>query len=119
MKEKSSKKKTIWLVVSVVVLCILVTSGIYSYTKFLKKSTAELLDAVPADATFVLQINDNEGFVKSIAPCMAYLEDFFSLDALPGFEYFIDITRRNMQNDESLVISGHTDENGKQAVCSL
>ncbi|MBQ7550447.1 MAG: hypothetical protein IJT04_02830 [Bacteroidales bacterium] len=116
MKEKSSKKKTIWLVVSVVVLCILVTSGIYSYTKFLKKSTAELLDAVPADATFVLQINDNEGFVKSIAPCMAYLEDFFSLDALPGFEYFIDITRRNMQNDESLVISGHTDENGKQAV---
>lgn len=116
MEEKSSKKKTVWLVVSVVVLCVLVISGIYGYTKFLKKSTAELLDAVPADATFVFLINDNEGFVKSIAPCMAYLENFFALDALPGFEYFMDITHRNMQSNDPMVISGHVGEDGKQVV---
>lgn len=112
--ENKTRKRTIWITISIVIACLLVGGGIYAYTKFLKKTTAELLETVPADAAYVLQVNDNEGFVKTITPCLSNVETLFSLDALSGFEYFVDVTRRNATSNEPIIISGHLDENGKQ-----
>ena len=109
MSEKVKKSgRTGLIITSVVLLVLLVAGGIFAYTKYLKRNTAELIAAVPSDAAFVFQINDNEGFVRSIGSCKANLNEVFSLDALAGFEYFADMGLANNDNKKNIVISGHT-----------
>lgn len=108
MSEKVKKSgRTGLIITSVTILVLLVAGGIFAYTKYLKRNTAELISAVPADAAFVFQINDNEGFVRSIGPSKVNLNEVFSLDALAGFEYFADMGITNNDNRKKIVISGH------------
>lgn len=108
MSEKVKKSgRTGLIITSVAILVLLVAGGIFAYTKYLKRNTAELISVVPSDAAFVFQINDNEGFVRSIGPCKANLNEVFSLDALAGFEYFADMGLANNDNRKNIVISGH------------
>jgi hypothetical protein len=109
MSEKVKKSgRTGLIITSVAVLILLVAGGIFAYTKYLKRNTAELIAVVPSDAAFVFQINDNEGFVRSIGSCKASLNEVFSLDALAGFEYFADMGLANNDNKKKVVISGHS-----------
>ena len=109
MSEKVKKSgRTGLIITSVAILVLLVAGGIFAYTKYLKRNTAELIAAVPSDAAFVFQINDNEGFVRSIGACKANLNEVFSLDALAGFEYFADMGLSNNDNKKNIVISGHS-----------
>lgn len=113
MNKTAREKVTLRLAISLVVLCILASAGIYAYTKLLKKTTADLLASVPAEATFVFQVNDNTTWSSSVASCAGEMEDFFSLQAMAGYEYFISLTHRNSDKITPYVISGHYDENGK------
>ena len=109
MSEKVKKSGHTGLIIaSVAILVILVAGGIYAYTKYLKRNTAELIAVVPSDAAFVFQINDNEGFVRSISSSKGCLNEVFSLDALAGFEYFADMGLANNDNKKKIVISGHS-----------
>lgn len=108
MSEKVKKSgRTGLIITSVAILVLLVAGGIFAYTKYLKRNTAELIAVVPSDAAFVFQVNDNEGFVRSISSCKANLNEVFSLDALAGFEYFADMGLANNDNKKKIVISGH------------
>ena len=108
MSEKVKKSgRTGLIITSVAILVLLVAGGIFAYTKYLKRNTAELISAVPSDAAFVFQINDNEGFVRSIGPCKTHLNEVFSLEALAGFEYFADMGLADNDNKKKIVISGH------------
>ncbi len=111
MSEKVKKSgRTGLIITSVAILVLLVAGGIFAYTKYLKRNTAELIAVVPSDAAFVFQVNDNEGFVRSIGSCKANLNEVFSLDALAGFEYFADMGLANNDNKKKIVISGHCAE---------
>ncbi len=105
-KEKRYKSKR-YAILGVILAFLIVGLSIFGYFKFLKKTTAQLLEVVPENAAFVFQINDNEDFVKSISHCKTYINDVFALDALAGFEYFIDLTKEDLPNGNQLVISGH------------
>lgn len=109
MSKKIKKSgRTGLIITSVAILVLLVAGGIFAYTKYLKRNTAELIAVVPSDAAFVFQINDNESFVRSISSCKANLNEVFALDALSGFEYFADMGLSNNDNKKNIVISGHS-----------
>lgn len=111
MSEKVKKSgRTGLIITTVAILVLLVAGGIYAYTKYLKRNTAELISVVPADAAFVFQVNDNEVFVRSIGSCKTHINEVFSFDGLAGFEYFADMGITNSDNKKSIVISGHNDE---------
>lgn len=107
MEEKRKPKRNKYVIPGIVLVFIAVGLGIFGYIKVLKKSTAQLMEIVPQDAAYVIQINNNDEFVKSISSCKSYLNDVFVLDALSGFEYFIDLTKGDLSDAQRLVISGH------------
>lgn len=107
MTKDKKRKFGGWGILGVILLILVVGLCIFGYIRYLKKSTAELLETVPNNAAFVFQINDNEDFVKNISQCKNYINDVFGLEALAGFEYFIDLTKNDKTNHEQVVISGH------------
>ncbi len=112
-KKKKGGRKGI-VVVSLLLAVLLVVGGIFAYTYYLKRTTAELMSVVPSDAAFVFQVNDNALFAKSISSCKDNLNEVFSLDALAGFEYFADMASSQKQERTDIVIAGLNGEEGAE-----
>lgn len=104
--SKRSRRK-VWIVAGIAIVVAVVAIAIFSFTHLLKKNTAEPLATLPADAVYVLQINDNEVFMKSSVKCLPYLNEILSFNAIEGFEYFTSLISANLPQTGQIVISGH------------
>lgn len=102
--------KTAWIVASLILLFAAIGAGGFWYIGFWKKSTAEVMEAIPAPAVYVMQLNDNDGFIRNSAKCMPSLSSLFSLNALAGFEYFHD-QFANQGKKDPITVSGHLFDN--------
>lgn len=85
--RKSHKKG--WIVVVLILLTAAVGLGIYFYVNHLRKTTADPIEMVPADAALMVQVNNYEDFVKATDCLNDYVSDVVPLGALNGMEYFI------------------------------
>jgi len=84
-------------------LLLMVVAGLFFYYNFFRQTHGELVGTVPADASFILLINDNDDFVRSSAQMVPYLHQLLSLDALSGFESLLD----KLSSHNQIVISSH------------
>ncbi len=89
------------------------------YTGFLKKNTADALSAVPKDAVYVMQINDNENFTYTSTKCMPTLTDLISLNAMEGFQFFYDQIVGKNHTKNTMVVSGHFNKEKTQLLMSV
>lgn len=103
MKEytRDYSKWIIWL--SCIAL-LLIGVGIFFYYTFFRQSKSELVSAIPTDALFIFEVNDNSAFVKTLPSLEPYFNEVFSIDALPAYE----AVRGKLSKDSyHLFISGH------------
>lgn len=87
-RPRQSHKKG-WIVVVLILLTAAVGAGIYFYVNHLRKTTADPIEMVPADAALVVQVNDYDAFAKATAALSGYISDAVPLGALNGMRYFV------------------------------
>ena len=102
-----------WIVAGIAIVVAVVAVAIFAFSHLLKKNTAEPLTTLPADAVYVLQINDNEVFMKSSIKCLPYLDEILSFNALEGFEYFASQISASLPQTGQMVISGHLNQSNQ------
>ena len=85
---RQSHKKG-WIVVALILLTAAVGAGIYFYVNHLRKTTADPIEMVPADAALVVQVNDYDAFAKATNVLTGYISDAVPLGALKGMQYFV------------------------------
>ena len=105
-KTKRSGRKG-WIVAGLAIVVAVVAVAIVAFSHLLKKNTAEPLATLPADAVYVLQVNDNEVFMKSSVKCLPYLDEILSFNAMEGFEYFASQISAYLPQTGQIVISGY------------
>lgn len=109
MKEEyNTEKHRGWAIWLSIFALLLISVGIFFYYSFFRQSRSELIEAVPTDAQYVFEINDNPAFQKGIASMAPYFTEAFALDVLPAYE---DIYKQ-MAGTYDLTISGHPSANG-------
>ena len=109
MKEEyNTEKHRGWAIWLSVLALLLIGVGIFFYYSFFRQSRSELIEAVPTDARFVFEINDNTAFQKGVASMAPYFTEAFALDVLPAYE---DIYKQ-MSGTYDLTVSGHPGDNG-------
>ena len=109
MKEEyNTEKHRGWAIWLSIFALLLIGVGIFFYYSFFRQSRSELIEAVPTDAQYVFEINDNPAFQKGIASMAPYFTEAFALDVLPAYE---DIYKQ-MAGTYDLTISGHPSANG-------
>ncbi len=89
MKNNGNSKK-IWFVISLFLVIAFVAVAIFFYHNFFRQNNALLIETVPLESSFILQINNNDDFVKTSSQLLPYLNELLYTSALPGFEFFID-----------------------------
>ncbi|MBO4645436.1 MAG: hypothetical protein J5642_02860 [Bacteroidales bacterium] len=104
---RTPRKKVGWFIVSAIVLFAAVGAGIYFYSSYLKKKTADPMECVPADAVFVIHALKHDVFFSAAKECEPFFEDAFSLEALNGIAYFLSQFTAAEVNRQPLVVSGH------------
>ncbi|MDR2978833.1 MAG: hypothetical protein LBV02_00075 [Bacteroidales bacterium] len=113
MKRQQNNRK--WgAIIGVVSVIIVVGIGLFFYHNFFRQTHGDLVETIPPDASFILQLNDNENFVKTSNPLLPYLGEVLSLDALPGFEFFMD----KFHGKNGVIISCHQSDNNKKLLFS-
>lgn len=85
--RKSHKRA--WIIIVLILLIAAVGAGIYFYVNHLRKTTADPIEMVPADAALMVQVNNYEVFVKATGHLRDYVTDVVPLGALNGMEFFI------------------------------
>lgn len=92
-----------------IIAVLLIGVGILFYYSFFRQTKSELVEAVPTDALFLYEVNDNTSFAKDITPMLPYFNELFSMNALPAYE-----TMHNAlpESQYDITISGHSSENG-------
>jgi len=105
-KPRKSHKKG-WMVFILILITAAVGLGIYFYVNHLRKSTAEPMEMVPADAVFVVHVNDYESFVKAEGILRNYISDAVPLGALNGMEYFLQQFTEQPPGTSTLACSAH------------
>lgn len=109
MKEEyNTEKHRGWAIWLSILALLLIGVGIFFYYSFFRQSRSELIEAVPTDAQYVFEINDNTAFQKGVASMAPYFTEAFALDVLPAYE---DIYKQ-MAGTYDLTISGHPSANG-------
>ena len=109
MKEEyNTEKHRGWAIWLSILALLLIGVGIFFYYSFFRQSRSELIEAVPTDAQYVFEINDNTAFQKGVASMAPYFTEAFALDVLPAYE---DIYKQ-MAGTYDLTISGHPTANG-------
>ena len=111
-KTKRSGRKG-WIVAGLAIVVAVVAVAIVAFSHLLKKNTAEPLATLPADAVYVLQVNDNEVFMKSSVKCLPYLDEILSFNAMEGFEYFASQISAYLPQTGQIVISGYLNRSNK------
>ena len=90
ISRKSCKShKKAWVVVILILLTAAVGAGVFFYANHLRKSTAEPMEMVPADAALTVQVNDYESFAKAMGFLRGYITDAVPLGAFDGMQYFL------------------------------
>ena len=92
-----------WIITTAIVGIVLILAAIFFYNNFFRQTNGPLIETVPADAAFIIEINDNEQFVKTSASLMPYLTDLFALDGLAGYESFLE---KMPKKDGLIMVSG-------------
>lgn len=114
VKKKKSHKKG-WLIVGLVFLFLAAGAGIYLYSSYMRKTTSNPIEAVPADAMLMVQVNDYDAFTAAAAKCDSYLGDLVSLGALDGMKYFLTQFVGTDLKSAPMALSAH-DVSGKPAL---
>ena len=87
MKEEyNTEKHRGWAIWLSIFALLLIGVGIFFYYSFFRQSRSELIEAVPTDAQYVFEINDNPAFQKGVASMAPYFTEAFALDVLPAYE---------------------------------
>lgn len=93
-----------WIIWISCIALLLIGVGIFFYYTFFRQSKSELVSAIPTDALFIFEINDNSAFVNTLPTVEPYFNEVFSIDALPAYE----AVRGKLSKDNyHLFISGH------------
>lgn len=93
-----------WIIIGTALVIVAIGTGIFFYHNFFRQTNAKLIETVPPEASFIFQINDNETFVKTSSSLLPYLNELFAMDAVAGFEYFVD---KFPTKNPKIIISGH------------
>lgn len=110
MKEAYiSERRNGWILWVSIAAILLVGIGIFFYYTFLRQSKAELIEAVPTDAMFLFEVNDNDDFANKVASLQPFFNEAFTMDALPAFE---TVYHKLPNGAYDITLSGHQDENG-------
>lgn len=96
-----------WIIWLTVVAVVLAATGIFFYYSMFKQSDTELIELVPVDAVYVMEVNDFGTFTETSTTLMSNMNDMFALDAFPAFQ---TICSKIHAFDNLSTISGH--ENG-------
>jgi len=98
-----------WLIWVSCSALLLIGVGIFFYYTFFRQSKSELVAAIPTDALFLFEINDNSAFVKTLPPLETYFNEAFALESMPAYE----AVRGKLPKDNyNLFISGHPTSTG-------
>lgn len=121
MKEvyNNERRRGVITVLSIIAV-LLIGVGIFFYYSFFRQSKSELIEAVPTDAVFLFEVNDNTAFAQDISPVLPYFNELFAMDALPAFEsvhnalptdqYYITISGHPIDNGTALLFNTHIDK---------
>ena len=96
------------IITATVSVLIVIGLGIFFYHNFFRQTYGQLVETVPPNASFILQINDNEAFVKTSNQSLPYLNELLFMDAFPGFESFMD--KLPDGNSNEVIISCHQND---------
>jgi len=108
MKEEyNTERHRGWIIWLSIFALLLIGVGIFFYYSFFRQTRSELIEAVPTDAQYIFEINDNASFQKGVASMAPYFTEAFALDVLPAYE---DIYKK-LSGTYDLTISGHPSEN--------
>ena len=97
--------KKIWFGISLFSVILMMGMGIFFYHNFFRQNNAQLIEAVPPESSFILQINNNEYFTKNTTQLFPYLDELLYLSALPGLEFFVD---RITLKKPTVMLSGYS-----------
>lgn len=103
--SKSSLRSKNWLVWLTFLLVILILGGIFLYHYFLRRPNAQLVETIPDNVEYIIQVNDNESLVKNINPILPSLNELLHLEALQGLQFFI---QQFPKTHTEFIISAHT-----------
>lgn len=115
--RKSHKKA--WVVVILILLTAAVGAGVFFYANHLRKSTAEPMEMVPADAALTVQVNDYESFAKAMGFLRGYITDAVPLGAFEGMQYFLQQFTGQPASSSTLACSAHEIEGRLRLLLSL
>lgn len=102
----------LWLTIVAVVAAIV---GIYFYYSMFRQSETELIEIVPTDAAFVIEVNDYDQMVSN-SSLTANLNELFATDALPAF---VAICSKIANSNSVATISGHATDAGMSTLYSI
>ena len=110
MKEEYNNERHRGLITVLSIIAVLLIGvGIFFYYSFFRQTKSELIEAVPTDALFLYEVNDNASFSKDITPLLPYFNEMFAMSALPAFE---TVHNALPANQYDITISGHPHESG-------
>ncbi len=111
MKEDyTSEKHHGWIISLSIFAVLLIGVGIFFYYTFLRQSNAELIEAIPTDAAFIFEVNDNETLNQTITPLTPYFNEMLALDILPAYQTIYH--KLPGKKSYPLTISSHKMETG-------
>lgn len=103
--SRSSLRSKNWLVWLTFLLLILILVGIFLYHYFLRRPNAQLVETIPDNVEYIIQVNDNESLIKNINPILPSLNELLHLEALQGLQFFI---QQFPKTNTEFIISAHT-----------
>ena len=107
MSTYARESKT-WIIWLTIIAVIFAGVGIFFYYTLFRQSKSELIEAIPADASFIFALNDNDAFVAGSTCLRPYLDELFVMDAMPAFE---TMRGKLPVGEYDLTVSGHYDDN--------
>ncbi|HOF46532.1 MAG TPA: hypothetical protein PLZ46_07100, partial [Bacteroidales bacterium] len=91
---------------------VLIFLGIFFYYIFFKQHNANLIETVPVDAAYILLLNDNESFNKTLAQVSPFLNEVFFFEAFQGCQFIVNkAPSKHQKKENNIIASGHFVEN--------
>lgn len=85
-----------WLIWLSLLAVLLISVGIFFFYTFLRQGYSELIDVVPNDAVFLVEVNEHGDFEKSAKQMQPIFNEILVMDAYPAFEdIYHSLTRGN------------------------